>query len=126
MARTVGVKEAHQKLTRLIRAAEEGDQVVITREGTPVAILLGADQFNSMIATLEEMADPGGAESLKRSAGRRKDRPGVRVRGGIWSPSPAGSAQEASMTELRFTRRAVRDIRKMTPESCRRLEIALD
>jgi prevent-host-death family protein len=60
MARTVGVKEAHQQLTRLIRAAEEGDQVVITREGTPVAILLGADQFNSMIATLEEMADPGG------------------------------------------------------------------
>ncbi len=30
------------------------------------------------------------------------------------------------MTELRFTRRAVRDIRKMTPDLRRRLEIALD
>ncbi len=30
------------------------------------------------------------------------------------------------MAELRFTRRAVRDIRKMTPDLRRRLEIALD
>ncbi len=41
MARTVGVKEAHQQLTKLIRAAERGDQIVITREGAPVAVLLG-------------------------------------------------------------------------------------
>jgi mRNA interferase RelE/StbE len=30
------------------------------------------------------------------------------------------------MTELRFARRALRDIRKMTPDLRRRLEIALD
>lgn len=30
------------------------------------------------------------------------------------------------MAELRFTRRAVRDIQKMTPQLRRRLEIALD
>jgi len=30
------------------------------------------------------------------------------------------------MTELHFTRRAVRDIRKMPPDIRRRLEIALD
>src|SRR5437588_10235962 len=65
MARTVGVKEAHQQLAKLIRAAEGGDQVVITREGTPVAILLGTDEYNSIVATLEEMADPGALRALE-------------------------------------------------------------
>ncbi len=67
MARTVGVKAAHQQLTKLIRAAEAGDQVVITREGAPVAILLGADEYNSMMATLEEMADPGALRALREA-----------------------------------------------------------
>ena len=67
MARIVGVKEAHQQLTKLIRAAERGDQVVITREGTPVAVLLGTDEYNSMMATLEEMADPGALRALREA-----------------------------------------------------------
>ena len=67
MARTVGVKKAHQQLTKLIRAAEKGDQVVITREGAPVAILLGTDEYNSMMATLEEMADPGALRALREA-----------------------------------------------------------
>ncbi len=67
MAKTVGVKEAHQQLTKLIRAAEKGDQVVITREGTPVAILLGTDEYNSMMATLEEMADPVALRALREA-----------------------------------------------------------
>ena len=67
MARTVGVKEAHQQLTKLIRAAERGDQIVITREGAPVAILLGTDEYNSMMATLEEMADPGALRALREA-----------------------------------------------------------
>ncbi|MBI3976262.1 MAG: type II toxin-antitoxin system Phd/YefM family antitoxin [Armatimonadetes bacterium] len=65
MATTVGVKEAHQRLARLVRAAEEGQQVVITRDGTPAAVLLGAREFNSLMATLEEMADPGALRALR-------------------------------------------------------------
>jgi len=67
MARTVGVKEAHQQLAKLIHAAERGEQVVITREGTPVAILLGTDDYNSMMATLEEMADPRALRALREA-----------------------------------------------------------
>ena len=67
MARTVGIKEAHQQLTKLIRAVERGDQVVITREGAPVAILLGTNEYNSMMATLEEMADPGALRALREA-----------------------------------------------------------
>ncbi len=67
MARTLGVKEAHQQLTELIRAAERGDQIVITRDGAPVAILLGTDEYNSMMATPEEMADPGALRVLREA-----------------------------------------------------------
>ncbi len=74
MAKMVGVKEAHQQLTKLIRAAEEGQQVVITREGTPVAILLGTDEYNSLMATLEEMADPGALRALREAQADAKAR----------------------------------------------------
>lgn len=65
MATTVGVKEAHQRLARLVRAAEGGQQVIITRDGTPAAVLLGAREYNSLMATLEEMADPGALRALR-------------------------------------------------------------
>lgn len=65
MATTVGVKEAQQRLARLVRAAEGGQQVVITRDGTPTAVLLGAREYTSLMATLEEMADPGALRALR-------------------------------------------------------------
>ncbi len=68
MATTVGVKEAQQRLARLVRAAEEGQQVVITRDGAPAAVLLGAREFNGLMATLEEMADPGALRALRDAA----------------------------------------------------------
>src|SRR2546421_11611542 len=67
MAKVVGVKEAHQRLTRLIRAAEGGEQVVITRDGTPSAVLLGARESNSLMATREEIADAGALRALREA-----------------------------------------------------------
>lgn len=65
MAKVVGVKEAHQRLAKLIRDAERGDQVVITRDGNPAAVLLGAQDYTALMATLEEMADPGALRALQ-------------------------------------------------------------
>ncbi len=67
MAKIVGVKEAHQRLAKLIRDAEKGHQVVITRDGIPAAILLGAEDYNALMATLEEMADPGALRALREA-----------------------------------------------------------
>ncbi len=67
MAKIVGVKEAHQRLARLVRTAEAGEQIVITRDGTPAAVLLGAREYNSLMATLEEMADPGALRALQEA-----------------------------------------------------------
>jgi len=48
----------------LIRAAEGGDQVVVAHDGVPAAVLLGVSEYNSLMATLEEMADPEALRAL--------------------------------------------------------------
>jgi len=67
VGRVVGVKEAHQQFTKLIREVEAGQQIVITREGHPVAVLLNTDEYNSTMATLEEMADPEALRALREA-----------------------------------------------------------
>jgi prevent-host-death family protein len=67
MATIVGVKRAQQGLAGLVRAAEDGQQVIITRDGTPAAVLLGAREYNSLMATLEEMADAGALRALRNA-----------------------------------------------------------
>ena len=40
--RTVGAREANQQFSRLLREAEEGHDILITRHGEPVARLISA------------------------------------------------------------------------------------
>jgi PHD/YefM family antitoxin component YafN of YafNO toxin-antitoxin module len=44
-----------------------GEQVVITRDGTPSAVLLDVAEYNSLMATLEEMADPAALRALREA-----------------------------------------------------------
>jgi len=65
--RVVGVKEAHRKLPRLLREAEAGKQIVVSRNGKPVAVVIGVKEYNSIMATLEEMADPRALRALREA-----------------------------------------------------------
>ncbi|MCS4540741.1 MAG: type II toxin-antitoxin system Phd/YefM family antitoxin [Euryarchaeota archaeon] len=67
MAEVVGVKEVHKRLTRLLRDAELGKQIVVSRKGKPIAVMMGAKQYNSIMATLEEMADPHALRILREA-----------------------------------------------------------
>ena len=67
VGRIVGVKEAHQKLPRLLRDAEAGKQIVVSRKGKPVAVVIGVKEYNSIMATLEEMADPRALRALREA-----------------------------------------------------------
>ena len=40
--RTLSVKQVRQRLSEVIRAAESGESIVITRYGTPIAQITGA------------------------------------------------------------------------------------
>jgi prevent-host-death family protein len=61
------VKEAHQKLPQLLRNAESGKQIVLGRKGKPIAVLMGVNDYNSVMATLEEMADPRALRALREA-----------------------------------------------------------
>ena len=62
--RIVGVKEAHRILPKLLRDAESGKQIVVSRKGKPVAVVIGAKEYNSIMATLEEITDPRALRAL--------------------------------------------------------------
>ncbi len=67
VGRIVGVKEAHRKLPKLLRDAEAGRQIVVSRNGKPVAVVIGTKEYNSIMATLEEMADPRALQALREA-----------------------------------------------------------
>lgn len=45
MTRRVTAAQAKSELAECIRKAESGEQVIITRHGKPVAVLIGADRM---------------------------------------------------------------------------------
>jgi antitoxin YefM len=67
VTKVVGIKKAHQQLSKLIQSAEDGQQIVITRDGVPSAVLLGVQEYDSLVATLEETADPGALRTLREA-----------------------------------------------------------
>jgi len=67
VGQVVGVKEAHRKLPKLLRDAEAGKQIIVSRKGKPVAVVMGAKEYNSIMATIEEMADPRALRALREA-----------------------------------------------------------
>ena len=57
MADTLSIAEARQNLPSLIREAENGKAVTLTRHGTPVAVLVGQRQYERLAAGLGSFAD---------------------------------------------------------------------
>ncbi len=45
MPKTVSVAEARDQLTRLLREAEAGEPIEITRRGRPIAMLVAVDDY---------------------------------------------------------------------------------
>jgi prevent-host-death family protein len=54
----VPIGEAQQNLARLIgEIARSGARFAITRDGQPVAVLLGAEEYDSVVETLDVLGD---------------------------------------------------------------------
>ena len=72
MRKSVSVAEARQNLARLIRTAEGGRAVEITRRGEPVAVLLSASEYLQLKgerpafeAAIESVRDRHGVRELE-------------------------------------------------------------
>ena len=63
--RTVPLAEAKDKLSALVDDAETThDIITITKHGRPAAVLMSADDLESLRETLHWLAQPGIAESI--------------------------------------------------------------
>ena len=59
MPKVVPLTEARASLSELVDSVErEHEQVVITRNGKPVALLVSPDEWESMEETIEVLSDP--------------------------------------------------------------------
>ena len=57
MANTLSIADARRNLPSLIREAENGNAVTLTRHGTPVAVLVGQRQYEQLSAGRRSFAD---------------------------------------------------------------------
>lgn len=66
MTKTIPVSEARQSLPELItRMRKLMDRVIITRKGKPEAVLMGFDEYESWIETLELMSRPATLKGIR-------------------------------------------------------------
>jgi antitoxin YefM len=70
MSKTVPFTAARSGLTELLDEIERvHEHVVITRKGRPSAVLMAQDEYDSLIETLEVLADPDAIADLAASQG---------------------------------------------------------
>jgi prevent-host-death family protein len=68
MAKIVPFTEARSNLTELLDEVEDRhEHVLITRNGRPAAVMLSADEYESLEETLEILDDKELLKALKRS-----------------------------------------------------------
>jgi len=68
MTRTVTLKELRPRLPRVIEAVgERMDRFVVTRRGHPAAVILGIDDYEGMLETLEILKDKPLMKRLRKA-----------------------------------------------------------
>ncbi len=66
--RTVALSEAKDKLSSLVDEAETTHEIIqITKHGHPAAVLMSADDLESLHETLHLLSTPGAVEELRQA-----------------------------------------------------------
>jgi prevent-host-death family protein len=64
MKSTYSIKKAQSQFASLVHEAETGGMATITRHDRPVAYLMGADELQSLIETMELLANPAARKAI--------------------------------------------------------------
>ena len=68
MAKTLPISEAKMKLGELVAGLEAGDEeVVITCNGRPAAVLLATEAYEALQETLALLSDPETIDQVRRA-----------------------------------------------------------
>lgn len=87
--RTLSISKVKDKLNEFVDAvALTQDQITITKNGAPAAVLVGVDEWESLQETLYWLSKPGINESIREAdgdieAGRTYDEDEIRAEFGI-------------------------------------------
>lgn len=93
--KTMPLSEAKVQLSKLVDSVSTRDeQVTITRNGRPAAVIVSPDEFESWQATIEILRDPDFAASVRRGIrdldeGRVIEEPELRKLFGVPDAKPA-------------------------------------
>ena len=67
MTKMLPISEVKTRLPELVRGvAERDDEVVITRNGRPAAIIVSLDEYEGLRETLEILSDPKAMAQIRR------------------------------------------------------------
>jgi prevent-host-death family protein len=67
MGRTIPLKEARARFSELVDKADRlTERYVITKNGSPKAVMMSAQEFESWVETLELMANPKAVKALEQ------------------------------------------------------------
>ena len=73
MKSNVGISQARKRFPALVKSAEQGHVVTITRRAAPVACMMSFERLGAMFETLEIMADPAAMKAIRdHKAGKLK------------------------------------------------------
>ncbi len=73
MKSTVSISEGQNSFPALIKAAEKGSVITVTRHDEPVAYVMGYERMTALAETLEIMSNPAALAAIQEhKAGKTK------------------------------------------------------
>lgn len=73
--KTLSLSEAKMKLSGLVNAVRDTDEeIVITKNGAPAAVLVSPDEFESMKETIAVRSDAGLMEEIRKGLRSLKEK----------------------------------------------------
>ena len=68
MTRTIKASDAKTRFFELLKGVQtREDEVIVTKDGEPAAVLMNYREFESLIETLEILSDPKAMQRLRNS-----------------------------------------------------------
>lgn len=67
MDRYITTSEARQKFLRLVEEVEDGDQVIVTKQGKPKAVIVNFEQLQTLKAVARLWQDPEALLAMRKS-----------------------------------------------------------
>ena len=72
-SKTLTITEAKKRLLELVEEMEKmNEQITLTKNGIPTAVMMSLDDYDSLIETLEILSDPKILKSLQKSRQQKK------------------------------------------------------